>query len=67
MYINGHFLGALECRSGGGFHALAGCVAYAAIPKHKSADETPYSTFIPKQPKKLRAVRSLFRRVRVLS
>ena len=42
MYINGHFLGALECRSGGGFHALAGCVAYFCTRAIRKRGETPH-------------------------
>ena len=42
MYINGHFLGALECRSGGGFHALAGCVAYFCTRAVRKRGETPH-------------------------
>ena len=40
-------LGALECRSDGGFPAIAGCVAYANFHKLRLLCETPLPTFIP--------------------
>ena len=35
-------LGALECRSGGGFHALAGCVAYLCTRAVRKCGETQH-------------------------
>ncbi len=61
------FLGASKYFHKGGFPVRTGRVAYADTPKLRLLCETPYPTFLPAHSKIFRAVRCIFRRVKMLS